>query len=181
MDNSERILKNSPSYTLDLSTMSKPNDIVKFCRRHSIKYYVYTFIDNSGSTPQVMKYGYSYPDKGDSKSQRHGDRVKRQAHYIPGWSTPPPRSGNSSDMRNIVEEHFPTIYKDDVLLVIVDLGMYTENTVRSCESWLINEHKEAHGESPAGNYRDETGRLYNPEHIFEQMFEDPFERVFDVE
>jgi hypothetical protein len=154
-----------PIYTLRLGSLNHPKSIMAFCRQHNIQKSVYTFLWKG----RVMKYGKTY------SNGQPGERMYRQAWYIPGWTQvvnntiqplAPPRSSSGCEMTDICKDiHNETslvVNKNDVLLIIEDMTTYPISLaakpgvdVDIYEAEKIEEYINAHGIRPIGNIREE--------------------------
>lgn len=144
-----------PRHIIRLQTLNHADEILQYCKRNQIRWYAYEFRFKQS----VIKYGYSM-------SGLDGERVYRQAWYIPGWATIP-TSHSGADMQNIIKknpQHFKNIHKDDVELVIYDLTGYCfysnwdngiKQEVKNVEALLMENHIEQFGKLPPGNERQE--------------------------
>ena len=98
-----------PTHVINLFTLTEPSEIMAYCKRHRIKYYLYAFTCDDNT---VMKYGMSM---GDVKHL--GERIYRQAAHIPGWGKIP-TSSSGADMGKICSKFFPYVTRHDVSIKI---------------------------------------------------------------
>lgn len=142
-----------PKLTFKLKKLDKAAEILKTMRDNNIEGYVYAF-EYMGI---IMKYGVQY-QAGDG----HGNRIYRQAFHIPGWEKPCSPNMSGDDMRDIINEHFPSIHKDHVTIHVWDMTNYPQTIlndhkfdINMLERQFIKEHIEKHGRKPLGNIKDE--------------------------
>jgi hypothetical protein len=80
------IYLDKPDYIIPLKGLTTPTQIYNFCRTNNISHFGYgfRFVRNSYFIEQI-KFGYSAPDP-NARSVQHGERLVRQASWLPGWS-----------------------------------------------------------------------------------------------
>jgi hypothetical protein len=147
-----------PRYSLSLSQITYPSEILRFFARNRITgQYVYSF----SATGILMKYGMS------DNSSIAGERVYRQAGHIPlGW-TVTPASSSGADMRILCDqflaEYGIPVHKNNVILEVYDLTNYPRKWVGDnedmliCEGELIEQYEIIHKGRPIGNIK--PGRI----------------------
>jgi hypothetical protein len=159
-------------FTIHLDTCIDPVGITKYMV--GITDYCYAFVHVTG----VMKIGESqYTPK---PGVYPGDRIYRQARYIPGWPTAPQPDGYGEDMDVLIKKFYPNIHKDDVMIRIWDLTNVNflqadnhKHETQQLETILIEAHKEATGIYPPGNKRIGHTTKYKavvPDQTFDSVF-----------
>jgi hypothetical protein len=143
-----------PSTQFKLKELNKACEILKEMRDLDFQGYVYAFVCKQ----TVMKYGVQYK-AGDG----HGNRIYRQAFHLPGWEIPCSPNMSGDDMRDIIDEHFPDIHKDDVVIYVWDMTNFPRTVstdpkldINKLERQFIREHIEIYGSKPVGNIKDES-------------------------
>ena len=146
--------KQLPKFTFKLKKLQKAAEILKVMRDNAVEGYVYAF-EYMGI---IIKYGVQY-QAGDG----HGNRIYRQAFHIPGWDKPCSPNMSGDDMRDIINEHFPSIHKDDVVIHVWDMTSYPQTIegdfkfdINKLERQFIKAHINKHGRTPLGNIKDES-------------------------
>lgn len=145
-----------PKYTVDVSTLQNPTDIMHFCQQHDIVAYVYK-ITHSG---MALKYGYSM---GSTKRAYLGERIYRQIGRSPveGW-TRPLTGPNSDDFIDTCNEYTlltsNPVNRNNMLIDIYDMTKYPfecdwdpSKEVRRLEAEFIDLHRQYYGRMPFGN------------------------------
>ena len=139
-------------YRIDLKNMLHAKDIRATMKAAGIKRYVYEFIHNS----ETMKYGIQY----EWDNTTWGERIYRQAWWIPGWPKVP-KSSSGKDMFDIIQ-FFPNIHKADVSIRIWDMTKYPNAflndkalEIKMLERELIKEYIDKHNRPPVGNIKTE--------------------------
>lgn len=166
--------KITKTITIQLGILDSATQINEIMQANQITRYVYAFITNLG----VMKIGSS-KDNEWSRKNTYGDRIYRQAHYLPGWPTKP--IGSSG------RDFLPTIQKfgvtrKDVWIRVWDMSDYPfaaqqfPKEVEEFENELIQEYTEMWGSRPYGNPKD-TARAANVTVVGDTLFGTFFEKV----
>ena len=139
--------------TIHLNACTDPDQICDFMKKRNIKKYVYAFI----SRMAVLKYGSSKDN--EWKNGHFGDRIYRQAAYIPGWGKELPLSESGDDILPVINE-FPKLTKNDVWVKVWDMTDYpflakdTPIEVEQFENEKIQEYYNLFGCRPIGNPKD---------------------------
>lgn len=163
-----------PTFVIDCSTLLNAYEIRKEMRDKKIRTYCYAFIYKS----EILKYGEQHK-WGPTK---YGERIYRQAWYIPGWPTTP-KSSSGSDILDVVNK-YPAINKNDICIMIWDMTNYPRASsknpayeVRALERQLIREYAEQHnGIRPVGNIKSEEHmdrKGIVADALFENLFDEP--------
>lgn len=169
---------NLPQFDLDLSSMNDACEIKGIMKKVGVLDYVYAFIHRG----DVMKYGQS-SYKNPFRKDPHGERIYRQARYIPGWNSMPTTTNSSGSDIIPVLDHFNGIHKNNVRIHIWDMTGYNfavknnpEHELTVVENQLIENHRSVLGYSPAGNLRDES-HIKRKSVVTDRVFKNLFEEV----
>ena len=163
-----------PTFNIDLSQMSQACEIKHIMKNLGITDYCYAFIYNS----TVMKFGQS----GDNDWIRgsYGERIYRQARFIPGWPTVAAAGSAGCDMADLAKK-FPNINKSNVCIRVwnmsnVAFSVATDHRheLTVVENELIAEHIKNFGYQPVGNVKDES-YIVKKTRVTDQMFDNLFE------
>ena len=166
----------APDFIIDCSQYSSSLSIYESLRLHNVKQlYAYVICyKNFTNTYEALKIGQSCSLPGGGKVTCHGERLKRQLAFFPGWSDPRPRSSNSSDAWYNVQTEIslgrinPKINKDSLLVGVWNLDQRKHNVqvytrmISDIPEWaegeLAMQYKKLHnGFLPILNYADPTG------------------------
>ena len=163
-----------PRIQLDLSKMKNACEIKGIMKKLAIKDYCYAFMHNN----IVMKFGQS----GDNDWMRgsYGERIYRQARFIPGWPTLAAAGSAGCDMAALAEK-FPNIDKNDVSIQVWDMtnvafSVATDHRheLTIVENELIAMHIKAFGHQPLGNIKDQsyiTKKTRVTDQVFNSLFD----------
>lgn len=173
--NDSRITK----YTINLANLKHPSEIYKWFKTRQIRQYAYIF-RHIGT---VLKIGESAELPCASRINRDwGERVRRQAENIKGWSKTY-ESSSGKEIIQIIESYEETtglpVIKDYVTIDIFELSRYpipksssTEQMIMLLEAEMILRYKKIYKELPIGNIRDESKCIERSENLLtrEQLF-----------
>jgi len=150
-----------PTYTLDVSTLSKPYDICKRMRKAKIDKYVYRIMWKG----IVIKYGMSADN-----SRAYGERLYRQIGHSKSWGDQRLVCSSGAEWRIIEEDFFKTygfdLDKEYLHVKIWDTTNYPFewidpwDEVYCMEQELISKYKEIVGSKPIGNINDDKNIIY---------------------
>lgn len=165
-----------PQFDIDLSQLNNACEIKGIMRNLGVLYYVYAFVYKG----TVMKYGQSSYVTNYRKDP-HGERIYRQARYIPGWSEMPMTANSAGGEFIPVIEQFGDIHKNDVSIHVWDMTShqfsaedFPEHDLTIVENQLIEQHKEVVGYIPVGNIKDEShikSKSIVTDTVFNNLFE----------
>lgn len=168
---------NNPDYVLPLRELKCASEIYKFCRERDLSHFGYGFryVRDSYSTTQI-KFGYSAPDPAARSAIQRGERLVRQASWLPGWPTPV-HSDHGSALwegckRLIATKDLPedVDYRDFEIAVwstatrntVAGYNFTSKEAAMCIESILCDQYKDAFGKLPHLNIADPTtNKLYN--------------------
>ena len=163
-----------PTMILDCSQMLHAAEVKHIMKKIGVRDYCYAFIYKS----TVMKFGQS----GDNDWQRgsYGERIYRQARFIPGWPTTPAPGSAGSDMGLLVKK-FPGINKNQVCIKVWDMTGHSfsvqtdhRHELTVVENQLIAEHIKDFGYQPVGNIKDES-YITKKSRVTDQVFDSLFD------
>lgn len=168
-------ISNLPTTIIDLSHMLHAHEIKKIMKDLKITDYCYAFIYKS----TVMKFGQS----GDNDWRRgsYGERIYRQARFIPGWPETAAEGSAGCDMGELILK-FPNINKNDVCIKVWDMTNFTfsvasdhRHELTVVENELIAEHIKTFGHQPIGNVKDES-YIVRKTRVTDQIFDSLFDQ-----
>jgi len=165
-----------PQFDIDLSQLNNACEIKGIMKKLGVINYVYAFV-YKGS---VMKYGQSSYTT-TYRTDPHGERIYRQARYIPGWQDLPTTSNSSGGDFIPVIDKFHDIHKNDVSIHVWDMTNHSfsaedfpKHDLTIVENQLIEAHKESIGYIPVGNINDES-HIKNKSIVTDTVFNNLFE------
>ncbi len=100
--------------SINLTNISKPKEILQLGTKFQLIDYVYVFRYNIF---EIIKNGVSAADT------QPADRIYRQAAWLPGWNSKP-KSSSGREIRDIIDEHYKELHKDDVSIDIYNFTGY---------------------------------------------------------
>lgn len=161
----------NPTYTFPLNKLYDPAYLCRFAKRNNLKDYAYGF---------EIIYPYTYTvttlKLGRSASKFLGERIYRQAAWLPGWNQPQPSSSAGSDINNIktlwMQEY--SVYEDDwtknnFVIKVWDVTGFPNDSQdearnsRLAENLLLDEYESVHGCLPIGNPKDTRNEMMRHE------------------
>jgi hypothetical protein len=140
------------SAVIHLKNCDHPSDICRVLKHLDIRSYAYNFWTWEG----IIKNGESCDN-----SATYGERIYRQAWWLPGWSERP-CSSNGAEMMLIAEDfekvHKRVLHKNSVFIMIYDTTSSTDpkNQGLAIERYFIDEHINHTGKAPLGNKDPKT-------------------------
>jgi len=153
-----------PVYTIPLKQIDDYTELMRFCRKKNIQFYVYEFV----WLQHTLKYGIQHKCGGSGND--YGERVYTQAGHMPGWSKSnlkrsPSTKEDIQEIINKVQLTFNCIFhKDDVVLKIMDYtnAPFELDTPRAelqrIEDDLSDAHEDTFGYRPIGNKTKSVGK-----------------------
>lgn len=148
-------LRTLPSYTMTVSKLSTPWEVIKDFTRLGIRNYVYTI----AYSEDIIKHGMSCPR---SERTKPGDRLYRQLGHLNGWDSEPLQGSSGSDLKLVVDKHFPNVTRNDITVIIYDATNYSffggKLDLEKGEHALVDEYEKKHGRRPYGNIQDTAPR-----------------------
>lgn len=148
-----------------------PSDICQTLKRLDIRSYAYSFWTWEG----IIKAGESCDN-----SLSYGERIYRQAWWIPGWDTQP-CSSSGAEMMLIAKEfeqvHERVLHKDSVFIQIYDTTEFDDPKQKGIEfeRYLIDTCIQHTGRAPIGN-KDPKTKLAVAQHHNQKGID----RLFDT-
>jgi hypothetical protein len=164
-----------PTFVIDCSQMLHASEIKGIMKKLAVTDYCYAFIFNG----VVMKFGQS----GDNDWIRgsYGERIYRQARFIPGWPTAAAAGSAGCDMATLAKK-FLGINKNNVCIKVWDISGHDfsvqtdhRHELTVLEHTLLAEHIEKFSYQPVGNVRDESYALKKTrvtDQIFNSLFDE---------
>ena len=163
-----------PTITIDLVQCKHPAEIKGLMKAIGITRYCYAFIHNT----IVMKYGQSSDN--DWIRGSYGERIYRQAGFIPGWSTQRAPGSAGDDMLDVIP-HFRNPNKNNVSIKIWDMTNYPfavasdpRHELTQVEDQLIDNYVQTYGYTPVGNIREEK-HIRTKTRVHDSLFNSIFE------
>ena len=167
MDTDMNIHYMYPTFIFSLDRLKDPAYLCRFARRVNMQDYAYVFeiMDPWIHTVKTLKIGRS-------TSKFLGERIYRQAAWLPGWNQPEPSSSAGSDINNIkklwmeepnIEEAMWT--KNNFIIKVWDVtGVANDSqdearNSRLAENLLLDEYESVHGCLPIGNPKDTRNEM----------------------
>jgi hypothetical protein len=167
-------IKQLPTVILDCSQMLHAAEIKTLMKKMGVRDYCYAFIYKS----TVMKFGQSCDN--DWQRGSFGERIYRQARFIPGWPTMAAAGSAGCDMAELIKK-FPGINKNQVCIKVWDMTNYPfsvqtdhRHELTVVENQLIAQHIDDFGYQPLGNIKDES-YITKKSRVTDQMFDTLFE------
>jgi len=181
----------APDFVINCGGLSRSKEIYQIMREQGITrsygYGFYYWCANRILAPQFLKVGMSSPILGD-RGYQVGERVVRQAAWLPGWGEQPKTSNGLDFWKNIEQDLIidkkisNTFNKNNVSIAIWDVTkrMDSANILREQENiataWvegeLANQHKKIYGALPPLNYTDPSQtKAYLGPHINRASFD----------
>jgi hypothetical protein len=166
-----------PKYTLSVSDLLVPAEIMTFFKNRQIDKYVYCIMFKG----IVIKFGMSAPK---SSSREWGERVYRQIGHCYTWGDGIRLDGSSGADWLVIERDVKQMYginitHTDLKIIIWDVTNYKFksfspfNEVEAMESELINNYVTQFGQTPIGNINDEANKR-NRTYVSKEQFESVF-------
>lgn len=140
------------STILELKAMNCPSEICRHLKSLDIRSYAYSFWTFDG----IIKNGESADN-----SEAYGERIYRQAAWLPGWHTEP-CSSSGAEMMVIAKEwekkHKRILHKDSVWIKVFDTTHEVDPKIAgiNIERYLIDECIKFTGRAPLGNKDPKT-------------------------
>ena len=164
------VFASNPKIMIDLSQLNDYTDICNIMKNHNVTKYVYEF----RHTGIVIKYGYSA-----DHARIYGDRLYRQAGYLPGWNRPTLVGPSGVEMYFINEDYKAitgvSLSRQLISITVTDLSEQTKENCVELERYLIDTHINICGEPPIGNKDPRTKFEHKKHHNTKH-----FMRLFDV-
>jgi len=141
------------TFDIKLTELTAPRDICPIMQRHGVKYYTYTFHNES----RIIKHGKAADNEWEAGTW--GNRIYRQAGGIPGWDGWELDDTSARQMREGMERCFPHVNRHDVTVIVYDYTDELEGkTEEEIDDRLLNEehelvkqHLHEHGAPPLLN------------------------------
>jgi hypothetical protein len=165
----------SPDFVIPLRSLKSASDIYIFCRNNGIRHYGYGFrYARTTYSIEQIKFGYSSPDPIE-KPAAQGERLVRQASWIPGWNNPVYSSHGFElwhGCQGLIADGILPVNTNytDIEIAIWSTGCRTnltgykmsdKETAAVIESTLCDLYYERHGRLPPLNISDpRTNKLY---------------------
>jgi len=157
----------NPTYTIPLIRLNEPAYLCRFARSKNLKDYAYVF--------EIIDPSYNVINLkiGRSASKFLGERIYRQAAWLPGWNQPEPFSSAGSDINNIkellIEENSSfecnNWTKNNFVIKVWDVTGYPNDSQdaarnsRLAENLLLDEYESVHDCLPIGNQKDTRNEM----------------------
>lgn len=187
----------TPDFLIDCKHLKLSSEVYPIMRKQGIKRaYVYGMVFNPKPLKfDFLKVGMSAPVLGEKREHQVGERIVRQASWIPGWDEPHPYSGNGSEFwhnindrliaNNILPDDFN---KNNLKIAVWDItARVNYNVILSddeeftlstwAEGELAQQYKNNNlGKLPLLNITDPTKtKIYNgayiPKDVFSKLFD----------
>ena len=162
---------NKPDLIVSLRDLNSPAELYQLCRDNKLSHFGYgfRFARNSYSVDQI-KFGYSAPNPSARSSVQQGERLVRQAAWLPGW---PERVHSDhgyalwDGCKSLIAEGVlpcDTNYADFEIAVwsvdtrknISGITANRKEIAKCIESMLCEQYKQEHGKLPHLNIADPT-------------------------
>jgi hypothetical protein len=125
------------TFDIKLAELNSPRDICPIMEGYGTKHFTYTF----QSDYKIIKHGKAADN--EWMSGTWGNRLYRQAGGIPGWDGGGLHDTSAQEMREGMEEHFPSLTRYDITIIVYD---YTDELIGKTEEEidqrLLNEEHE---------------------------------------
>lgn len=188
----------TPDFVIDCKYLTRSGDIYPIMREHGIKR-SYTYGMIYYPNPLIidfLKIGKSSPKLGSNREHQVGERIVRQASWVPGWESPHPSSDTGSAFwhsikYNLMEKKLVkhTFNKNDLSIAVWDVTkrvIYSDIISSSDEefdlcTWaegeLSHQYKlNNNGRLPYLNVSDPTAtKIYKGAYVSKKGFNNLFE------
>lgn len=178
-----------PDFVIRCSDLAYSRDIFTVLREYgSPRMYCYSICILRGLKFQVLKFGESSPNPGESTAISIGERIKRQLEHVPGWIDDPEYCSKHGDdfysnaLNEINKGNLYPFNKNNLHIGIWNLDIRSDDVdyilfnkkdlSKRFEGMLCEQYKNTYGTLPLLNYKDPTKtKIYKSPKLSHKLWE----------